>query len=88
MSIGGIIIDSGTFNWEAAGARQPALNTWDDSYRGAAWTEAVKPLGPIVYIIRARVILLRDLGADVSPQNTLQFIQGLETLSLHIREHC
>ena len=48
----------------------------------------MQPLGPIVYIIRARVILLRDLGADVSPKNALQFIQGLETLPLHIREHC
>lgn len=47
----------------------------------------MKPLGPIAYIIRARVILLRDLGADVSPQNALQFIQGLETLPLRIREH-
>jgi len=87
-SIGGIIVDSGTFDWEGAGDRQPALNTPDDSYHGAVWTEAVKPLGPIAYIIRARVILLRDLGAAVSPQNAFQFIQGLETLPLRMREHC
>jgi len=87
-SIGGMIVDSGTFDWEAVPERQPALNTPDDSYHGAVWTEAVKPLGPIAYIIRARVALLRDLGPAVSPQNAFQFIQGLETLPLRMREHC
>ena len=87
-SIRGIIVESGTFHWEAAGARQPALNTWDDSYRGAVLTEAVKSLGPIANFVRAWVILLRDLGTDVSSQNALQFIQGLETLTLRMREHC
>ena len=86
-SIGGIIVDSGTFDWESAGSRQPALNSPDDSYHGAIWTEAVKPLGPIAYILRARVILLRDLGSAISPQNAFQFIQGLETLPLRMREH-
>ena len=86
-SIGGIIVDSGTFDWESAGPRQPALNSPDDSYHGAIWTEAVKPLGPIAYILRARVILLRDLGSAISPQNAFQFIQGLETLPLRMREH-
>ena len=86
-SIGGIIVDSGTFDWESAGPRQPALNSPDDSYHGAIWTEAVKPLGPIAYILRARVILLRDLGSAISPQNVFQFIQGLETLPLRMREH-
>ena len=52
------------------------------------WTEAVKPLGPIAYIIRARVVLLRDLGISMSPFNAFQFIQGLETLPLRMREHC
>ena len=86
-SIGGIIVDSGTFDWESAGPRQPALNSPDESYHGAIWTEAVKPLGPIAYILRARVILLRDLGSAISPQNAFQFIQGLETLPLRMREH-
>ena len=86
-SIGGIIVDSGTFDWESAGPRQPALNSPDDSYHGAIWTEAVKPLGPIAFILRARVILLRDLGSAISPQNAFQFIQGLETLPLRMREH-
>ena len=87
-SIGGIIIDSGNFDWESAGAeRQPALNTPDPSYGGAVWVEAVKPLGPIAYLLKARVTLLRDMGAAMSPFNAFMFIQGLETLSLRIREH-
>lgn len=87
-SIGGIIIDSGNFDWESAGAeRQPALNTPDTSYGGAVWVEAVKPLGPIAYLLKARVTLLRDMGAAMSPFNAFMFIQGLETLSLRIREH-
>ena len=87
-SIGGIIIDSGNFDWESAGAeRQPALNTPDTSYGGAVWVEAVKPLGPIAYVLKARVTLLRDMGAAMSPFNAFMFIQGLETLSLRIREH-
>ena len=66
----------------------PTLNQPDPSYHGAVWTEAVKPLGPIAYIIRARVVLLRDIGACMSPFNAFQFIQGLETLPLRMREHC
>ncbi len=86
-SIGGLIVDSGTFPWEDHKARQPYLNEPDPSYHGAIWTEAVKPLGPIAYIIKARVTLLRDLGSAMSPFNAFQFIQGLETLPLRIREH-
>jgi O-acetylhomoserine (thiol)-lyase len=87
-SIGGVIIDSGNFDWESAGPeRQPALNTPDPSYGGAVWVEAVKPLGPIAYVLKARVTLLRDMGAAMSPFNAFMFIQGLETLSLRIREH-
>jgi O-acetylhomoserine (thiol)-lyase len=86
-SIGGMIIDSGTFDWEAHADRFPMLNQPDPSYHGAVWTEAVKPLGPIAYIIKARVTLLRDLGPALSPMNAFQFLQGLETLSLRIREH-
>ncbi len=54
----------------------------------AIWTEAVKPLGPIAYIIRARVVLLRDLGSALSPFNAFQTLQGLETLPLRITRHC
>jgi O-acetylhomoserine (thiol)-lyase len=87
-SIGGLIVDGGNFDWEAGGERFPTLNQPDPSYHGAVWTEAVKPLGPIAYIIRARVILLRDVGAAMSPFNAFQFIQGLETLPLRIDRHC
>ena len=87
-SIGGIIVDGGTFDWEKHSQRFPMLNTPDPSYHGAVWTQAVKPLGPIAYIIKARVTLLRDLGASMSPFNAFMFIQGLETLALRIRQQC
>ena len=87
-SIGGIIVDGGNFDWAAHPERFPTLNEPDPSYHGAVWTEAVKPLGPIAYIIRARVVLLRDMGMCMSPFNAFQFIQGLETLPLRMREHC
>jgi O-acetylhomoserine (thiol)-lyase len=86
-SIGGAIIDGGTFDWEAHADRFPLLNQPDPSYHGAVWTQAVKPLGPIAYILRARVTLLRDVGAPLSPFNAFQAIQGLETLPLRMREH-
>jgi O-acetylhomoserine (thiol)-lyase len=86
-SIGGLIIDGGNFDWEQHADRFPMLNQPDPSYHGAIWTEAVKPLGPIAYVMKARVTLLRDLGAALSPFNAFQFIQGLETLALRIREH-
>jgi len=87
-SIGGMIIDGGNFDWEAHAERQPMLNTPDPSYHGAVWSQAVKPMGPIAYLIRARVILLRDLGAAMSPFNAFQFLQGLETLPLRMPRHC
>jgi O-acetylhomoserine (thiol)-lyase len=87
-SIGGVLVDSGTFDWAAHPQRQPALNTADPSYHGAVWTEAVKPLGPIAYIIKARVTLLRDLGSAMSPFNAFLTLQGLETLALRIERHC
>lgn len=87
-SIGGILIDGGNFDWEAHADRFPMLNEPDPSYHGAVWTQAVKPLGPIAYILKARVTLLRDIGAAMSPQNAFQFIQGLETLPLRMERHC
>ncbi|MFM8820027.1 MAG: O-acetylhomoserine aminocarboxypropyltransferase/cysteine synthase family protein [Phenylobacterium sp.] len=87
-SIGGLIVDSGKFDWESRPERQPLLNTPDASYHGAVWTQAVKPLGPIAYILRARVILLRDLGAALSPFNAFQILQGIETLALRMERHC
>jgi O-acetylhomoserine (thiol)-lyase len=87
-SIGGMIVDSGKFDWEKHAERFPLLNQPDPSYHGAVWTQAVKALGPIAYIIRARVILQRDIGAATSPFNAFQTLQGLETLPLRIRAHC
>ena len=83
-----MIIDGGNFDWEAAGPkRQPNLNTPDPCYNGVVWTEAIKPMGPIAYIMKARTTLLRDLGGSMSPFNAWTFIQGLETLPLRMREH-
>ncbi len=87
-SIGGVVVDGGNFDWEAGGDRFPTLNQPDPSYHGAVWTEAVKPLGPIAFILRMRVILLRDMGSAMSPMNAFQFIQGMETLPLRMRAHC
>jgi O-acetylhomoserine (thiol)-lyase len=86
-SIGGAIIDGGNFDWEKYSARQPALNTPDPSYHGAVWVEAVKPLGPIAYIIKARTTLLRDLGSALSPFNAFMTLQGIETLMLRMERH-
>ena len=87
-SIGGVIVDGGTFDWGAFAERQPLLNTPDPSYHGLIWSEAAKPLGPIAYILRARTVLLRDLGAAMSPFNAFQILQGLETLPLRMPRHC
>lgn len=87
-SMGGIVIDGGNFDWEAHAARQPAMNTPDPSYHGAVWSQAAKPLGPIAYILKMRVTLLRDLGAAISPFNAFQILQGIETVALRMRAHC
>jgi O-acetylhomoserine (thiol)-lyase len=86
-SIGGIVVDGGNFDWEKHADRFPLLNQPDPSYHGAVWTQAAKPLGPIAYILKMRVTLLRDLGAPMSPFNAFLFIQGLETLPLRMRAH-
>ena len=82
-SIGGVIIDSGKFNWEASG-KFSGLTEPDPSYHGVVYTKAV---GNLAYIIKARVTLLRDTGAALSPFNAFLFLQGLETLSLRIERH-
>jgi O-acetylhomoserine (thiol)-lyase len=87
-SIGGVVVDGGNFDWEANAARFPLLNTPDPSYHGAVWTQAVKPIGPVAYIIRMRVTLLRDLGAAMSPFNAFLFLQGVESLPLRMERHC
>lgn len=86
-SIGGIVVDGGNFDWAAHAERQPALNTPDPSYHGTVWTEAAKPIGPIAYILKMRVTLMRDLGAPLAPLNAFLILQGIETLPLRMREH-
>ena len=88
-SIGGVIIDSGNFDWVVNPNQQPHFNKPDDSYHGAIWGELVpEALGaPIAYAVRARVVLLRDLGAALSPTNAFNIIQGLETLALRFNQH-
>ncbi|AQT83948.1 methionine gamma-lyase MdeA [Paenibacillus larvae subsp. larvae] len=82
-SIGGIIVDGGKFDWKASG-KFPGLTEPDPSYDGLVYTEAV---GPIAYITKARVQLLRDMGATISPFNSFLLLQGLETLHLRMERH-
>lgn len=86
-TIGGLIIDGGNFPWTEDAERFPTLNQPDPSYHGAIWVEKAKPLGPVGYLLRARAVLLRDIGAVSSPFNAFQLLQGIETLPLRIRQH-
>ena len=89
-SIGGIIVDGGNFDWTKDRKRQPLMNEPDQSYGGAIWADVVPQLtgANIPFAIRARVVLLRDLGAPLSPFNAFQIIQGLETVALRMKQHC
>lgn len=82
-SIGGIIVDSGNFDWSASG-RFPSITEPDPSYHGIKYAET---FGRISYIVKARVQLLRDTGATISPFNSFLLLQGLETLSLRVEKH-
>ncbi|MDO7907873.1 homocysteine synthase [Paenibacillus sp. JX-17] len=82
-SIGGVIVDGGKFDW-TANDKFPGLTQPDPSYHGVVYTEAV---GPLAYIIKARVQLMRDLGAPISPFNSWLLLQGLETLHLRMERH-
>ena len=84
-SIGGIIIDSGKFDWKANKERFAVLNEPDPSYHGVVYTEA---LGPAAYIGRCRVVPLRNTGAALSPHSAFLFLMGLETLGLRMERHC
>jgi O-acetylhomoserine (thiol)-lyase len=84
-SIGGIIVDSGKFDWVANKERFAVLNQPDPSYHGVVYTEA---LGPAAYIGRCRVVPLRNKGAALSPHNAFLFLMGLETLGLRMERHC
>ena len=83
-SIGGVVVDSGSFDWAAHADRFPGLTQPDPSYHGVVWTDA---LGPAAYAGRVRTVLLRNTGAALSPFNAFLFLQGLETLPLRIERH-
>lgn len=83
-TMGGVIIDSGNFDWAAHAERFPGLTKPDDAYHGVVWTEAA---GPAAYIIRARTVLLRNTGAAIAPLNSWLLLQGLETLPLRMERH-
>ncbi|MEI6609772.1 MAG: O-acetylhomoserine aminocarboxypropyltransferase/cysteine synthase [Deltaproteobacteria bacterium] len=84
-SLGGLIVDSGKFDWTKG--KFPLIADSDPSYHGLNFVEALKPNGNIAYIIKARVVLLRDLGPALSPFNSFLFLQGLETLHLRMPRH-
>lgn len=85
-SIGGVIIDGGKFDW--TNGKFPEFTEPNESYHGMVFHEAFKPIGNLSYILRARVILLRDMGMCLSPFNAFMFLQGLETLHLRAERHC
>ncbi|MCI7350720.1 MAG: O-acetylhomoserine aminocarboxypropyltransferase/cysteine synthase [Ruminococcus sp.] len=82
-AIGGVIVDSGKFDWEASG-KFPSLTEPNPSYHGVSFTKAV---GPAAFVTKIRAILLRDTGATLSPFHAFIFLQGLETLSLRVERH-
>ncbi|MBA4088135.1 MAG: O-acetylhomoserine aminocarboxypropyltransferase [Novosphingobium sp.] len=86
-SIGGLIVDSGKFDW-AASDKFPSLSQPNPSYHGAVLTEALKPVGPIAFIIGCRVLGLRDLGPAMAPMNAFLTLTGMETLALRMERHC
>jgi len=84
-SLGGVIVDSGKFDW--TNGKFPLIADPDPSYHGINFVEALKPMGNIAYITKARVSLLRDLGPALSPFNSFLFLQGLETIHLRMLRH-
>ncbi len=84
-SLGGLIVDSGKFDW--TNGKFPLIAGADPAYHGLNFVEALKPVGNIAYITKARVVLLRDLGPAMSPFNAFLFLQGLETLHLRMERH-
>lgn len=82
-AIGGVIVDSGKFDWEASG-KFPSLTEPNESYHGVSFTKAA---GPAAFVTKVRAVLLRDMGATLSPFHAFLFLQGLETLSLRVERH-
>jgi O-acetylhomoserine (thiol)-lyase len=86
IGLGGIVVDSGKFNW--AGGKHPLFAEPDNSYHGLRWGHDLPdPLAPLAYILRLRTVPLRNLGACISPDNSWQFLQGIETLPLRMEKH-
>jgi O-acetylhomoserine (thiol)-lyase len=85
-SIGGVIVDSGKFDW--SNGRFPRFTTPDPSYQGLVWRDLPAPLRDLAFILKARVTGLRDFGAALSPFNAFLILQGIETLSLRVQRHC
>lgn len=82
-AIGGVIVDSGKFDWETSG-KFPSLTEPNESYHGVSFTKAA---GPAAFVTKVRAVLLRDMGATLSPFHAFLFLQGLETLSLRVERH-
>ena len=85
-AIGGIVVDSGKFDWQSD--KFPLLNEPESSYHGVRWAHDLGPLSPIAFILRMRVVPLRNLGACTTPDNSWTFLQGIETLPLRMERHC
>ena len=88
VHVGGMIVDSGNFPWGDNPEKWSEFCTPDDAYHGVVFTEALKPIGNIAYIVYARTHWLRDMGGCMSPFAAFQFIQGLETLHVRMPRHC
>ncbi len=84
--IGGIVVDSGKFDWTSG--KFPLMSEPEESYHGLRWAHDLGPLAPLAYILRMRLIPLRNLGACISPDNAWMFLQGIETLHLRMQRHC
>ena len=87
-AVGGVIVDSGRFDWKAQGSKFPSLTQPNGSYHGAVLVDALEPVGPVAFIIACRVLGLRDLGPALAPQNAWLALTGMETLALRMERHC
>jgi O-acetylhomoserine (thiol)-lyase len=84
--IGGVVVDSGKFDWQSD--KFPLMTEPEPSYHGVRWAYDLGDLSPLAYILRMRVVPLRNLGACISPDNSWMFLQGIETLPLRMERHC
>ncbi|MEL6542574.1 MAG: O-acetylhomoserine aminocarboxypropyltransferase [Pseudomonadota bacterium] len=87
-AIGGLLVDSGKFDWKAHADKYPSLTHPNGSYHGAVLADALEPIGPIAFIIGCRVLGMRDLGPAMAPMNAFLALTGMETLHLRMERHC